>query len=127
MPLLLSIIESVGIPDLSPDYRNMGFEVRNASSLRKGLNIIKRESPDIILAQFIYAPTYGSQLSNFEALYAAMQCQTVNAKLVALAEREELPHLQRVGQRVPVHAVITYPIDRQSLLDCVQDLYDTRT
>ena len=50
--LLLSIIELGGYPDFKPLYRQAGYEVESVASVRKALGLLKKLSPDVIVAEF---------------------------------------------------------------------------
>jgi len=88
--------------------------------MRAALSVIKKQQPNLIAAQFIYSPTYGSQLSNFEALFAAIQCQSPDSKLIAFVNKENVQHLQRVAARGEVLSHFTYPVNTTKLSDCLK-------
>ena len=90
--------------------------------MRAALAAIKKARPDIIAAQFIYSPTYGSQLSNFEALFAAIQCQSADSILIAFVQKEDLGHLHTVASRGKVHQEFTYPVNTSELAACLSRL-----
>lgn len=119
---LLAIVELGGYPDFSRNYENHGFAVRKANSMRKALALLKKQAPDVVVAEFIYGPTYGSQLSNFESLLATLQRHAPQAKLIAFLHKEDMPHLQRLTARFPIHARLFYPIDAQKLEQCLVDI-----
>lgn len=119
MPTLLSITELGGIPDYSDLYQMSGYQVTQVRSMRAALAHIKKQQPNVIAAQFIYSPTYGSQLSNFEALFAAIQCQSPTSKLIAFVNKENLQHLHQVATRGEVLCIFTYPVNTTKLLECL--------
>ena len=112
---LLSVIELGGYADLNAIYQAAGFDVIQVNSMRKALAQIKRFKPDVIVAEFIYAPTYGSQLSNFESLLASLQTQAPNAKLIALVNKDDQAHFETLRHRHPVYAVLYFPLDKAIL------------
>ncbi|MFV2056545.1 MAG: hypothetical protein ACC707_08750 [Thiohalomonadales bacterium] len=122
MKTLLSVVELGGIPDYAKIYREAGFELSQVRSMRAALVVIKNSCPDVIAAQFIYSPTYGSQLSNFEALFAAIQCQSPKSKLIAYCHKEDRPHLKIVAARGHVYRDFTYPVDPTVLSACLLEL-----
>jgi hypothetical protein len=107
---LLSIVELGGYPDFTPLYKKLGFEVIHANSLRKALSAIKKQHPDVVVAEFIYGPTYGSQLSNFESLFAALQQHSPSAKLIALLDKKDTAHFDRLKARFAVYGVVYFPV-----------------
>lgn len=125
MTRLLTIVELGGYPDLNAKLTTLGFDVIQANSMRKGLVQIKKKAPDVIIAQFIYGPTYGSQLSNFETLFAAMERHAPQAKLIALLEKDDEKHLQRLGDSQRVFRQFTYPLDTKTILTCLSSLLNS--
>ncbi len=113
--ILLSIVELGGYPDLTPIYEAAKFEVVVTNTMRKALNQIRRLKPEVIVAEFIYGPTYGSQLSNFESLYAALQTLDPPAKLIALVNKADYDHLNTVSLRHPYFAAFHFPIAQDKL------------
>jgi len=113
--IILSIIELGGYPDLTILYESVGFDVVVTNTMRKALNQLRRLKPDVIVAEFIYGPTYGSQLSNFESLYAALQTLDPPAKLIALVNKADHEHLNTVSLRHPYFAAFNFPIAQDKL------------
>lgn len=112
---LLAIVELGGYPDFTPLYRSLGFDVAVVNSTRKALAHIKRNKPDIIIAEFIFSPTYGSQLSNFEALLAGVQRDIPKAELIAVYDKKDEAHLTIVSERFPLAKKLAYPVDDKAL------------
>lgn len=121
--ILLSIIELGGYPDFTELYTKLGYEVVKANSMRKALSTIKKRRPDVIVAEFIYGPTYGSQLSNFESLFASLQRDAPHAKLVALLNKDDAQHLDRLKTRFPVYAQMFFPINTKKLQKILDPSY----
>ena len=106
-------------PDFNALYRQHGFEITNAKTLRKALAQIKQLSPDVIVAEFVYAPTYGSQPSNFESLFAAAQNFAPHAHFIALIHRNDLVHLEKVTSPQQPYSVLTLPVTHSDIEDCL--------
>ena len=85
-----------GYPNFDSIFREYHYDVIKTETLRKALSLIKQIKPEVILAEFVYAPTYGSQLSNFESLFAAAQTFSPGSKFVALTHKDDLHHLEKV-------------------------------
>jgi DNA-binding NtrC family response regulator len=122
-PALLSIVELGGYPDLSPLYRQHGFDVTTVVNTRKALSYIKHHPVDVIVAEFIFSPTYGSQLSNFEALLASAQRYSPRVKIIALYDAKDFTHLMKVSERFPLYNQLPYPIDQQQLEQCLLEAH----
>jgi hypothetical protein len=118
-PLLLSIVELGGYADLTALYQECGFTVITANTMRKALSLMKKQTPAVIVAEFIYGPTYGSQLSNFESLFAALQRDAPEAHLIALMDKANGPHFDKLKARFPAHHVFYFPLNQEELKRCL--------
>jgi len=119
-PRTLLTVASLGLrADFTSLYRQHGFEIVNAKTLRKALALIKQVSPDVIVAEFIYAPTYGSQLSNFESLFAAAQNFAPRAHFVALLHKNDLGHLEKVKEAGHACSTLIFPVSLTDMDDCL--------
>ena len=113
--ILLSIVELGGYPDLTGVYEACGFSVIKANTMRKALTLLKKQAPAVIVAEFIYGPTYGSQLSNFESLFAALQRDAPAAHLIALMDNANGKHFDKLKSRFSAHQVFYFPINQDEL------------
>jgi len=120
--VLLSIVELGGYPDFTSLYEQSGYEVIKTNTMRKALAILKKQTPAVIVAEFIYGPTYGSQLSNFESLFAALQstagkdsAQTEPLHLIAFMDKHNRQHFDKLQARFPRNKVFYFPINPEDL------------
>jgi len=100
-------------------YKKQGFDVTTTKTLRKAVGLIRQLSPHVIIAEFIYAPTYGSQLSNFESLFAAAQTYAPQACFIALCDKNDLQHLERVRTKMSCCYVLTLPVTATEIENCL--------
>ncbi|MCG6970854.1 MAG: hypothetical protein LJE85_13895 [Gammaproteobacteria bacterium] len=114
-PLLLSIVELGGYPDFTALYEQCGFRVLKANTMRKALSLLKKQPPAVIVAEFIYGPTYGSQLSNFESLFGALQRDAPAAHLIALMDKANGQHFDRLKSRFAAHRAFYFPVNQDEL------------
>ena len=119
---LLSVVGPTVSPRLHTLYLSLGFTVISANSTRKALAHIKSKQPDIIIAEFLFSPTYGSQLSNFEALFAGVQRNAPQAKIIALFDQKDRTPLLKVSERFPLFGYFYFPINEKKLTECLQKL-----
>ena len=112
---LLYISLTGSFPDFSAVFHKYSFQATSAHTMRKALAIIKKQSPELIVAEFVYAPTYGSQLSNFESLLAAMQSFAVNASLIALVYPDDIAHCRKVLRDCSRYVILNFPVNLQEL------------
>ena len=117
---LLAIVELGGYPNFSSLYRDAGYEVVTANSMRKALALIKRHRPDVIVAEFNYQSDFRDRTSNLDSLLATVQTRCPEARVVVFFERAQAEHLHRLMTRFPVHAALSFPIDQAQLAESVR-------
>jgi DNA-binding NarL/FixJ family response regulator len=117
-PLLYDIIESPAHPDLSFLSEALGFERLSFSNQRKALSQLKRQPPDVVVADFFYGygNNYaGANVSNLDVLLRSLQRFAPAARIVVLADRHEIQHLPRLAELFELHAVLALPADHDQL------------
>ena len=112
--LLLSIIELGGYPDFKPVYRLAGYEVESAASVRKALGLLKKLSPDVIVAEFNFQSDFRDRTSSLESLLAVIQ-KTPATKLIVFYERDQAHQLEKLRARFSLFEALAYPIEEGRL------------
>jgi hypothetical protein len=118
MKLLYDVIESPVHPDLarlcdSLDYRRLVF-----STQRKAISHLKREPPELLVADFFYGygNNYaGANVSNLDVLLRSLQRYAPGARVVALADSSQILHVPKLAALFPLHAVVRVPADLSEL------------
>ena len=111
-PLLYDIIESPAHPDLSALCGALGLERLAFTAQRKALGALKRRPPDIVVADFFYGygNNYaGANVSNLDVLLRSLQRFAPDARVVILADRQEIRHVPRLAELFELHAVVAVP------------------
>lgn len=114
-PVLLSVTELGGYPDFTSLYRALGYQVVAVNSIRKALSALKKVNPQVVVAEFNYAPTYGTRISSIEPLLARLQTHHPMSRLIVFAEPERTGYLARLKPAYGDLPVLTYPIQVQRL------------
>ena len=112
-PLLFSIVESPGHPNLSGLYRRLGLEELRLASQRKAVQALKRRRPDWVVAEFFYGfgNNYaGANVSNLDVFLASLQKYAPAARTVVLVEKAQHAYVQKLADRFPLHAVLVQPV-----------------
>lgn len=117
---LLAILEVGACPDITALAARAGFAAVLSRTMRKGLPLLRTLHPAVVVAEFVYGPVYGSRISNFESLMAGLQRDAPYAKLVALVDKEDRPHLERLEGRFPLFAMLGLPLRPEALLTALQ-------
>ncbi|GAB4299897.1 MAG: hypothetical protein Kow0096_19590 [Thiohalomonadaceae bacterium] len=117
-PLLYSIVEAPQHPNCTALYQRLGFDELRFDSQRKALAALKRQPPAFVIADFIYAfSTYyqATNISNLDVLLHALVKYAPAARVIVLAARDDLPHVDKLNGIHPLHAVLAYPVSAAQL------------
>jgi len=111
-PLLFSIVESPGHPNLSGLYRRLGIEEIRLPSQRKAVQALKRRAPDLVVAEFFYGfgNNYaGANLGNLDVFLASLQKYAPAARVIVLVEKAQRQYVDKLAERFPLYAVLVQP------------------
>lgn len=109
MKKLLLIVEHGGIPLYPRELSELGYAVTTVNSMRQALAALKRETPDIVLAEFNFVSTFRDRISNLESLLARLETTASGARVVVLYEPGHAPHLERIKDRYTIFESLSYP------------------
>jgi hypothetical protein len=113
-PLLLSVIELLGYPNLRPLYERLGYRVHTEFAVRRAIAFLRREMPAVIVADFYFQPDFRDRVSNLESLLAAAQSHK-DVKVLVLYEAAHAHALERLRQRFRVDAALTLPVSETGI------------
>ena len=120
---LLAIYEMGGYPNFLPLYQSLGFSVEVVNSMRKARALLKKEIPDVIIAEYNFQSQFRDRTSNLETLMAILE-KYGETKVIAFYDSETMHKLAQFQRRFPLYATLPYPVSEQELkavLDMVMD------
>jgi len=120
---LLSIIELGGYPNFRPLYESLGFEVAIETRMRKALARLKRDVPDVIVAEFNFQSDFRDRTSSLESLLAVVQ-RLPDTRVIVFFEEEFTPQFDKLRARLPVHHAIRFPVRAEELRDALVNIYN---
>ena len=109
-PILLCVEEMGGYPDFTSLYQALGYQVVRVQGVRKALNALKHLDPQVVIAEFNYAPTYGSRISSVEPLLARLQTHHPLTRVLLFAEQDRLAQLDTLKSSFGDLLALTYPV-----------------
>jgi hypothetical protein len=118
MSLLYTLLGSplaCQFPDL---YRERGIEAERFDSARNLHRALKKQVPDYFVGEFVYGwgNNYaGANVSNLDVTIRTLQAVAPKAKIIIVMHPSEEPHIGKLLELFPVHAVLTYPIDKKQM------------
>lgn len=117
-PLLYDIIESPAHPDLGALAAELGYRRLVFGAQRKAIANLKRQPPDLVVADFYYGygNNYaGANVSNLDVLLRSLQRFAPTARVVVFADQSEIRHVPRLADLFALHAVVALPASRADL------------
>jgi hypothetical protein len=117
-PVLFSIIESPLHPDFSALYARLGIRESKFSSMRKAISALKTQTPDLVVAEFIYG--YGNNYAginvcNLDVFLYSLQKYAGNTAVIVLVDKSEYQYVEKLAALFPLHAVLQYPVTAQDI------------
>lgn len=118
---LLSIIELGGYPNFTPLYKRLGYEVVIETRMRKVLKRLKKETPDVIIAEFNFQSDFRDRTSSLESLMSVVE-RKPDIKTVIFYDKEFKQQLARLEARFTFDNTLVFPIDEAVLHQVVDNL-----
>lgn len=123
MPVLYSIIESPTHPRLSDLYAELGIDEVQLTSMRKAISELKTNPPDYVVAEFFYG--YGNNyagvnVSNLDVFLYSLQKYAPAAKVIVLADKTDIEHVEKLPQELAPHTVLLQPVSRGQMAEQLQ-------
>ncbi len=111
---LLAVVEFLAHTGLKPVYERLGFRVLSEFSVRKASALVRRERPQVIVADFYYQPDFRDRVSNLESLLATAQSLS-DVKTLVFYDPQHQEALDKVRQRFRIDAALAIPVSEQAL------------
>lgn len=120
---MLSLVELGGYPNFTPLYEREGFSVTAATSTRKAISAIKKNTPDVIVAEFNYQSDFRDRTSSLESLLSSVE-RFPKTRAIVFYEKESQHQLDKLLQQFDIYKVIPYPIEEDSLSGILREAHD---
>ena len=111
---LLSVIEVGGYPNFSPMYEEQGYTVTVHTAMRKVLKYLKKNTPDVIVAEFNFQSDFRDRTSSLESMMSMVQ-RMPNTKVIVFYDKEFVQQLARLEARFNFDLTLAFPIDEEVL------------
>jgi hypothetical protein len=107
-------VELGGYPDFAPLYRELGFEVVVENRMRKAIGFLKRQKPDVIVAEFNFQSDFRDRTSSLESLLAVVQ-RFPDIRVIVFYDSEYAQQFERLRARLPVSDALAFPVKEGEL------------
>jgi 23S rRNA A2030 N6-methylase RlmJ len=118
---LLAIIELGGYPNLIPLYKRLGYRVEVVNTQRKASNYLKKQQPDVIVAEYNYQTDFRDRSSNLETLCAVLQ-RYPEVKLLVFYPQVHRQEFTDFRQQHKVWQAIEFPIIEEKVMEMLADI-----
>ncbi|OYW39433.1 MAG: hypothetical protein B7Z35_04280 [Hydrogenophilales bacterium 12-61-10] len=118
MPTLFSLIESPFPPDFNALYQKLGIVAERFDTARNLHRALQKQPPDFFVGEFVYGwgNNYaGANVSNLDVTVRTLQRFAPQAKVIVFMQAREEPHIGKLLELFPIHAVLTYPVSEQQM------------
>lgn len=112
---LYTVFESAFKLEISGLCQNISIHQENFATNRKLISQIKKSEPDFILAEFIYSPSLGTQISNLDGLLGTVERFCQKTQLIIYTETRYRAQLETVREKFTIHHVLEYPVQASKL------------
>ncbi len=112
---LLFFVDEGGFEDYTAMFIDQGFLVDFEDSQRKANKLAKKNTYQVLVAEFSYNPEFRDRVSNIESLLATLEGNSPEAKIIILYDEINQPQLDQLKARYRMDATLTFPIKRDLL------------
>jgi DNA-binding NarL/FixJ family response regulator len=119
--ILLSIVELGGYPDFKRLYESLGYKVLQANTVRKALGLLKKNQPDVIVAEFNFQSDFRDRTSSLESLLAVVQ-RAQYGRVIIFYDKDQEHQLARLTGAYPlISKTLPFPIDSDALQTVIRN------
>lgn len=116
--VLFSIIESPVHPKLSGLFSRLGFDEVELTSTRKAVSQLKKQKPDVVVADFVYgfSNNYsGVHISNLDVFLMSMQKFAPGTPVIILASPGEMEHAEKMRNICEIQAILPFTVAEKEI------------
>ena len=105
-------------PDFSALYARLGIKESKFSAMRKAISALKTQTPDLVVAEFIYG--YGNNYAgvnvcNLDVFLYSLQKYSRDVRIIVLVDRHEAQYVEKLAALFPLHAVLRQTVCEQDI------------
>lgn len=124
MKILFTLAESPFAPHFPELYQELGIEAERFRSARNLHRALQRQAPDFFLGEFVYGWSNdyaGNTVSNLDVTLRTLQSKAPKAKIIVVMQPNQAPHIGKLLEIFPVHAVLKYPVSEDEMRAVLQE------
>ncbi len=110
-----------GYPNFNPLYESLGYEVITETKMRKVLKLLKKCTPDVVVAEFNYQSDFRDRTSSLESLLSVIQ-RHPNTKVIIFYDKEHEEQLAKLQAQYAISQTMPFPIAEQTLEKVIKEI-----
>ncbi|MDR9435630.1 MAG: hypothetical protein RI563_02040 [Thiohalophilus sp.] len=123
--VVYSIVESPGHPDFSRFYHERGWEEVRLDSMRKAISQLRKQPPDLVVAEFFYG--YGNNyaginISNLDVFLHSLLKYAPQARVIVMVEKAERPYVDKLAELFELASILIQPVNEAKMQDALDKL-----
>lgn len=118
---LLFFVDEGGFEDFTPVFLNLGFEVDFEDSQRKAVKLAKKNTYQVLVAEFSFNPEFRDRVSNIESLLATFESHSPNAKVIVLYDEIDQMQFNQLKQRYQIDHALSFPVEQSMIESCINE------
>ena len=111
---LLAVVEYGGYPDFSSLYGQLGYDVIQLNNMRKVIQYLKKQQPNVIVAEFNFQSGFRDRTSSLESLLAVTQ-RWPDIRVVILYDKEYRQQYEKLAERFVIDKAIAFPVSEEDI------------
>jgi hypothetical protein len=116
---LLFFVDEGGFEDYTSMFSDQGFLVDFENSQRKATKLAKKNTYQVLVAEFSHNPEFRDRVSNIESLLATLEGNSPQAKIIILYDDMNQPQLDQLKARYRLDVTLKFPIDKVLLSQAI--------
>lgn len=123
MKTLFALSESPFFPHFPDLYQELGIVAERFDSARNLHRALQKQAPEFFLGEFIYGwgnDYAGNTVSNLDVTLRTLQSKAPRARIIVFMQPSEEPHIGKLMELFPIHAVLKYPVGEEQMRAILQ-------
>lgn len=123
MKTLFTLVESPFSPHFPELYKELDIDAERFDSARNLHRALQKLAPDFFVGEFFYGwgnDYAGNTVSNLDVTLRTLQSKAPKAKVIVVMQPNQAPHIGKLTELFPVHAVLQYPVSEDEMRAVLQ-------
>ncbi|HBS26011.1 MAG TPA: hypothetical protein DD827_02600 [Gammaproteobacteria bacterium] len=119
-PNILLINEFGIYPELIAALREAGYPITIEHLMRKAIKHVKKQTPDIVIAEFAHEGAFRDRVSNLESMLAQVEGGAGKTRTIVFYAAERRQYLDRVLEVFKIDICLQQPVTGEQLIEAVK-------